>query len=213
MVAAIHGADLRYGYMALVDYEQKILGKIIEQAEWAHTGLASIEIARIVLDAWAVAQFAYHLNVVLHALFQAFSLGGAPLLGKEFDLPHQIVLNVAQSLLHARLARYEDVGGVDYGVLERLNQRTAHRVEQFEGFHLVAPEDDAQGTVAVGEVDIDRIAAHTEGAALEIDLVAGIEPIDQRAQKGVAHQGLPHLELHGGTEKIFGIANAVEARH
>ena len=49
-VAAVHGMNLRYSDMALVNHEQHILGKIIQQTIRRCTRFAAIKIATIVLN-------------------------------------------------------------------------------------------------------------------------------------------------------------------
>ena len=63
-VAAVHGIDLRYGHVALVDNDQEILGEEVQQAIGACTGFAPVEITRIVLDTAAMPQFAYHFHII-----------------------------------------------------------------------------------------------------------------------------------------------------
>ena len=68
LVATIHGTYLRYGDMAFINYHQKVLGKEIQQTIGPRTRLTAIEVATVVLDARAVAQFTYHLYIVCYTL-------------------------------------------------------------------------------------------------------------------------------------------------
>ena len=62
------------GLVALVDEEQEVLGEVVEQAVGRLAGLAAVEVARVVLDALAVARLLDHLQVVEGALPQAVGL-------------------------------------------------------------------------------------------------------------------------------------------
>ena len=50
----------------------------------------------------------------------------------------------------------------------------------------IAEEFDAVGEFLVGRMELDDVAAHAEGAALEVDVVAGVLQIDQLAEHLVA---------------------------
>ena len=82
-IASKHCAHLRNGDVALVDNEQKILGEVVQKAEWTRTCSTTIKVSRVVLNAWAVAKLLNHLKVVLHALLYTLCLGWTPLLLEE----------------------------------------------------------------------------------------------------------------------------------
>ena len=205
LVATIHGTDLRHGHMALVDDGEEVVGKEVQQAERTHAGLTPVEVARVILDARAVAHLANHLQVVGHALIQALGLDGAVLAAERLDLGAQVHVNLAQCLRQALLGGHEDVGGEDAERLDALAGQLRQRVEQLHRLDLVAPEDDAQHDVLVAQVDIDRVALDAEVAHLHVDLVARVERVDQLAQE--------HVTAHGVRGDVLGVAHAVEARH
>ena len=65
-----------------------------------------------------------------------------------------------------------------------------------DALDLVAEELDAdRALLLVGGEDLDDVAAHAEGAAVEVDVVALVLDVDERAQKRVAPELLPALEL------------------
>ena len=73
-VAAIHGAELADGDVALVDEDQRVVGEIFEQRRRRLAGLAAGEVARIVLDAGAGAGGFHHLEIEQGALLEALGL-------------------------------------------------------------------------------------------------------------------------------------------
>ena len=77
-VAAVHGAYLRHRNMAFVDDGDEVLGKIIEKTEAVVALAASVEVARVVLYAGAVAELLYHFHVVGDALFEALGPSSLP---------------------------------------------------------------------------------------------------------------------------------------
>ena len=72
-VALIHGAKLWKRLVAFIDDEQKILWKIVQQAVGRLIGLATVEMAGIVLDALAASCLLNHLHVMQRALLQPVS--------------------------------------------------------------------------------------------------------------------------------------------
>ena len=67
-VSVVHAAHLRNGLVGLVDEKKKILGHVVEQRGRGFAGKAAGEMARIVFDAVAIADGAYHLHVKHGAL-------------------------------------------------------------------------------------------------------------------------------------------------
>ena len=61
-----------------------------------------------------MAQFLYHLHVVLHTLFDALCLDAVTKFFKEFHLFDQVVLNVVNSLVGLLLRRHEEVGRIEF---------------------------------------------------------------------------------------------------
>ena len=158
LVAAVHSTDLWYGDVALVDDEQVVVGEEIEQAVGALAGLAAVEIARVVLDAGAMAQLAYHLDVIVYALVDALCLEGFAYAGEILDLLFQVLLYLAYCLLLGVLACHEEVGGVYAVIHEGALALHAFGVEFLQGFDLVVPEGDAQDGVCVCEPDVQGVA-------------------------------------------------------
>ena len=82
-VALILAVELRNGYMAFIDHEQKILREIIEQRERWLTWATTIYMHGIVLNPIAIAHLLDHFKVVLSAHpqplgFQQLSLALKP---------------------------------------------------------------------------------------------------------------------------------------
>ena len=82
-----------------------------------------------------------------------------------------------------------------------------------EAFHRVTPELDAIGSLGVGGLHFQRVAAHAELAAPKGDVVALVLQIDQMAQQHVAAAILAHRQLDHHLAPILRIADAVDARH
>ena len=62
-VVLVHADHLRDGHVALVDDQQPVRREVVEQRPRPRSGRSAREVARVVLDAGAVAQLAHHLEV------------------------------------------------------------------------------------------------------------------------------------------------------
>ena len=83
--------------MTLVDYCEEVLGEIIKEAERTFALASAVEVARIVLDAGAVAEFFDHLYVVCHAFLDALSLEFVAFSAEVFDLSTEVELYLSDS--------------------------------------------------------------------------------------------------------------------
>ena len=112
-----------------------------------------------------------------------------------------------------RLRRRDVVAGREDGGLVELGERhAAQRVELGDRLDLVAEELDADGAVLlVGREDLDGVAAHAEGAAVEVDVVALVLDVDERPDEAVAQELLPLLDLLEQPVVRLGGAEAVDA--
>ena len=212
-VAPVHGPDLRHGHVALVDDGEKILGEIVEQAEGAGTRFAAVEVARVVLDARAVAYLANHLHVVGHPLVEPLGLELLPDRFEKLHLLAQVYLYLADGLVDALFGRHEQVGREYLVGIEGACAAARSRVDGAYRLNLLAPELDAHDGVVVGQVDVDRVAFHPEVAPVELHLVARVERVDQMSQQPVAPDVVAHLHLDHVAVEVLGVADAVEARH
>jgi hypothetical protein len=75
-----HAVELGDGDVGLVDEEEEVAGEVVEQRGRRFAGEAAGEVARVVLDAVAVADGLDHLEVEAGALVDALRLDEAALL-------------------------------------------------------------------------------------------------------------------------------------
>ena len=199
--------------MALVDDGQEVFGQVVEQAVGTRSRLTAVEVARIVLDARAVAHLANHLQVVGHTLIQALCLNGAVFAVEHVDLCAQVHVNLSQGARHALFAGDEDIGGVDVETLHALARQHRQWVEKLHAFYLIAPEDDAQHGVGVGNHHVYGVAFHPEGAHRQLILVAAVQGVDEATQELVAAYAVAHFKAHDISLDVLGVAHAIKARH
>ena len=214
-VAAEHGVDLRQGDVALVHDHQVVLREIVDQAEGARPGGASVEVARVVLDARAVAQLLDHFEVVLHALLDALRLHRTPGAFEELDLLAQVEVDLLHGGVDALFGRHEQVRGVERDAVERGDALSRDGVDRLDGLHLVVEEHHAEALVAElaeGRHDVHRVAVDAERRRLQLAFGAGVERLDQLVEEMLVADDLPHLDVDGRGVEVRRVARAVEAR-
>ena len=176
-VSAVHRVDLRDGDVALVDNKEEVLGEVVQQAEGALARLAPIEVAGIVLNARAVAQLAYHLQVVGGALVEPLGLIGL-ILGLQLRHTRaEVDVYLPHSGIDLLLGRDEEVGRMDHQTRQRAVLAPTDGVEGSDTLDLSVPEGHAVGDPVEafdrGE-DVHRIPLDAEVARLEGDAVIDI---------------------------------------
>ena len=102
---------------------------------------------------------------------------------------------------------------VDREALLRRQQFAGERIDGDDALDLVAPEVDAHGEVLVRGEDRQRVAAHAEGAAHEVHVVARVLHVDQLADQRVAIDVPPDVQLRDERLVLARLAEAVDAGH
>ena len=166
--------------MRLVDDAQHVFGEVVDERIGGLAGGAAVEVARVVLDARAVAHLLHHLEVVARALLDALGLDELALRLELLDLLLHLHLDVLHRDLEVFVLRDVVRGREDHRMRALAVDLPRHDVELDDAVDLVAEELDAHRAVVVaGREDLDDIAAHAELAALERDVVALVADGDE----------------------------------
>src|SRR5688572_30031368 len=135
--------------------------------------------ARVILDAMAVADFLDHLEIEHRPLVQPLRLEQFAL-GLELPaVPLELLLDRDDRQLRA-VARGDEVRlRVDRDLVEAANDLAGQRVEPRQLVDLVPEQPDAERVLLVGRNDLDDVAADAEGSAAELDVVALVLDFDE----------------------------------
>jgi hypothetical protein len=213
-IAFVHGPDLRDRDVALVEHHQVVAREVVEQRGRRLARLAVAQVPAVVLDAVAEAHLLQQLEVVHGALLQALALQQLALGLEARERLAQLLADGVDGLLALLLGRDVVAAREDGGGLQLAQHLAAQRVHLADALDLVAPVLDAQGHVlGVHREHLHHVAAHPEGAAVEVDVVARVLDVHQPAQQLVAAQLLAHVQLHQHAAVPLGRADAVDARH
>ena len=212
VVAEVHAADLGYGDVALVHDEERVLGQILEKRRRRLAGAASGQVARVVFDAGAGAGRLDHLEIEGGALLEPLRLQELARLVELLQVQLQILADEPRRLLQRGLGRHVVAVGVDLDRLQGSCLGAGQGIELDDALDLVAEEGDAPAPVLeVRGEELDHVAAHAEGAAVEVGVVAAILQLDELLQEEVAVEHL--AEAQGDRHLRIGLdrADAVDA--
>ncbi len=177
-VTLVHATDLRHRHVRLVDHQQEVLSKIVQQTVRCGAGLASIDMPGVVLDSGAGADLTHHLEVITgtHPQPLRFQQLAA---GFQFGQPQsQLGLNIVDRPLHALRAghvvrRWEDV---DLAVLAK--HFTTDRLQCGKRLDLIAKELHPDGMLFIHREDLNGVTAYPESTAGASQIIAGVLNVD-----------------------------------
>ena len=173
LVAAKHSPDLWHRHMALVDDGEEVAGHTVEQTERTLAGFSAVEVARIVLNARAVAHLANHFKVVFHTLFQSLGLHRACLAVESINLIAQVDVDLPKNLTKVRLFSHKHIGRENLELVHCFASGELGGLVQFvDAFDFIAPENHTQNNFLASHKHIYGVALHSEIAHLRFHLVA-----------------------------------------
>lgn len=210
-VATVHSADLGKRNVGLVDYEEVILGKVIEQAERRSPGRAAVEITRVILDTGAITNLLDHLEVELGTLFKALGFRRFADGFEEFDLFAKVELDLADSLGRALLCGDEEVSGRDSYLVEFFESLAGGGVDAGDGFEFVVEKIEADSHFPECHHNVNRITGNAESRGDKLALGASVKDVDQRVEERLTRNNLAGLKLDDGSLEVLGVTDTVNA--
>ena len=200
--------------MRFVDDEQRVFRQIVEQRRRRLAGLSSRQIARIVFDAAAVAEFADHLEIETRALFE-------PLRLDEFVVLVQVRKPVAEFVLDV-VEHRDDPLARRHVVRLRENRVARHTIDHFAGQRIEHRQvvDDVVEQLhphrfffGFRRKDVDHVAAHAITAALERHVVARVLQFREPHEDVALIDAVAAVEVQHHLQIRTGIAETVDRRH
>jgi hypothetical protein len=200
--------------MAFVEKHQRVLRQVIHHRRGRLARRGARQMARVVLDAFAVADLVHHFQIEARALFEPLRLHQLARLDELIEALTQLGLDRLHGGQHAIARRHVVARRVDDEARHLLPDAAGQRVEQRQALDHVVEELDADRELAVlGRKDVDHVAAHAKTAAREVRLVARVLHADQLLDH-VALADLvagTHDEAH--LRVVLRLADAVDRAH
>ena len=209
----VHAADLGDRLVRFVDDHQEVVREVVEQRPRRAAGGAAGEVARVVLDAGAVALLAQALDVVAGALDEALSLEQLAAFLEDRVGLGELSLDVGDRGLDLVVRGHEVLGREDVDGLHLAQHLAGQRVELHDALDLFAEEVDADGQLFVGREDRDAVAADAEAAADEVLVVALVLHVDEAPQCAGTVGLLADLEVEHEVVVLGRLAETVDAGH
>ena len=174
--------QLRNGLMALVEHDEEVVREVVEQRVRRFAGFPSVDRARVVLDAVAVAEFLHHLEVVLGAHAEPLRLEELALLLELGQLLLELVLDPHHGPLQPLGTGHVVRGGEHDELLELGDLLAGDRIDHEDALDLVAEQLDADRGLVIGRMQLDGVAPHPELAAHEVHVVALVLHVHQSTE-------------------------------
>ena len=210
-VSFVHAADLRHRHMALVDDAQEIVREIVDERVRGLSGLTSVEMPGVVLDAAAKSHGLQHLKIIVHAHLQPLGLKQLALLLELLQALAQLLLDGFDGVLHLRARRYVMGGRPNGKGLIGLQNLACYVVDLGNLFYLITPELHANRVIRIRREDVQVVPPYTERAALQLVVVAIVLDVDKVMDHLIAIHLLLLVREHGHARVIHGAADAVDA--
>ncbi len=200
--------------MGFVDHQQAVRRKVVKQRRRRFARPAPGEVARVVFDAGAVAQLVHHLQIELGTLAQALLFQQLIVRQQHLTAVRQLGFDLFHRLHNTLARRYIVRFRVDGEALDHRLDVTGQRIEQRQAFNLFVEQLHAQRhIVRLRREDINHLAAHAEGPALERLIVTGVLQLRQTAQNRTLIDDHPLRQVQHHLEIEIRIAQAVDRRH
>ena len=168
---------------------------------------------RIIFDALAEAQLLQHLQIEARALLQPLRFHQLVFLVEEIEPLAQFSLDGLDGAQHGLARRHVVARRVHRKARNLLPHTAGQRIEQLQRFDFVVEQLQAHRHFCMlGGEDVDRVAAHAEGAALEIRLVACVLHGDQARDHVALADLVPRAQRQDHLVVFARIADTVDGR-
>ena len=212
-VALVHAAHLGQRHVRLVHDAQHVLGEVVDERVGGLAGGTAVEVARVVLDARAEPHGLQRLEVVVGALLEPLCLEELACLLELLAAGALLLVDGGEGAVELGALGHVVRRRPDGDGVEGVEHLARHLVHLADLLHLVAEEADAHGVLGVGREHVNHVAAHAEGAPVQVVVVAVVEDVDERVHEVVAVQRRVLAHVGGHARIVLGAADAVDAAH
>ena len=206
-VAIIHGPKLGQGLVALVYYQEEVVGKIVQKAVWRLARQTAVEMTGVVFYALAASRLGDHLQVVQRPLLEPVGLDHSQLRQALFQLGHDGVHSCFLLLLRNDIMP----GRIDEEVPQLLFNLPRLPVHLGDAVYLLSEQLNPDDVVEVAGNQIYAVAFDPEAAGCEVDIVSLKKDIHQSGEDLPAGDMIPHMDLKAHLLEVLWIAQSIDA--
>ena len=187
-VALVHPVELRHRHVRLIDHDEVVVREVVEERVRRATGLATVDVARVVLDPRAEADLPEHLEVVRGAHPEPLRLEQLALGLELGETLVQLLLDRDEGAFHPLVAR-DVVGSRERGeVADRVGEELPREwVEPADPLDRLAPPLDPVPDLLVAREHLEGVALDAERAPRAAHVLPLVLDVDEPL----------HRELHG----------------
>ena len=213
LVAGVHAADLRHGDVRLIDEEQEVVGKVVEERAGCAAGRPARERPGIVLDPRAEARLHQHLDVESRAGVEPLGFQQLALALELLQPGLELVLDRGDCRLDAVFGHHEVAGRIEIHLVFLGRHLAAGGMRDRDRLQRVAPELDTTGEFVVRGPDVDGIAADAKLSPLQRQVAPLVVHGDELLEQLVAGELRAGGEPHHHRPVVVGRTEAVDARY
>ena len=200
--------------MALVDEEQRVGRKIVEQGRWRLAGTTSGQEARVVLDPLAMTDFGHHLDIEPGPLFQALGLHQAIRIAQHRKPIDQLVLDGIDGFDNPLARRHVVALRIHREPRHPTNDLAGEWVEEAQILDLVVEEFDAHRILfRLRRIHVDDFAAHPIRPAVQLDLVPRVLQLRETPEDEPLVYPLASYQMQDHLVVGSRVAETVDRRH
>ncbi len=203
----------------LVDDAQEVVRKVVQQRRRRLAGRTAGQVARVVLDALAVAELGQHLEIEVRPLSEPLRLEQLAVLVEHRQPLVELGPDAVDRRQQLRPRRHVVGSRVDRQPVELLDGHPAHRIDALDALDLVAPERDPDRGVVVGREDLEHVAAEPEGPRCEVEVGALVLHLGELPEDvverflDVLFEELQHAEVGLGRPETVDAAHRGDDEH
>ena len=212
-VPRIHRPKLRKHDMRFIYYYQKIIRYIVYQRIRPASRFKSRYVPRVVLYAFACADFSEHFHIVSRPLLYTLRFYQLAAVPEPLDALLELFIYRLSSSLYLLLARHIMRCRIYRHVISESYDLARDRIYFLDGLDFISEKLYPDGIFSSCRVYVYRVSSYSEIAALHRDIISRILNIDE-----LSHQLLPVL-LHARTQRyhlvfiVYRTSQSVYARY
>jgi len=180
-VSAVHCMNLGHRDVTFVNHHQVISGKIIEQTKWARARFPAVKVTRIVFYSGAITQFADHLQIIGHAIFNALCLHKFSGPFEKIDMFHKVILYFPDCKLNAILCCDKNSGRIDHTIILPFNRMAIFRIKEGNLFNFIPEKDNPDPIIGISRKNVNSIPFHTKISTLKKKFTPRVHRINEFA--------------------------------
>ena len=183
LIAVIHGSNLWNRLMRLVDHDQKIIRKIVNQCTWRLSCFLPGQMPRIVFNSGTKSCLSHHFYIKIRSLRNTLCFQKLIFPFKITDLLLQFFFNLPDGTLHILLGHYIMRCRENCHMPDHIQHFTGQCINLCYSVYLITEKfNSVCNFFRIRRENLNHISSHPERSTLEIHIIAVILDLNQLLQ-------------------------------